>query len=151
MNHPDQFHGAYRLSADPARLQPDVIHAWLSRESYWAQGIPRGTVVRSLAGSLCAGAYAADDAQVAFARVVTDRATFGWLADVFVLPAHRGAGLGQALVAHLLAHPDLQGLRRLMLATADAHGLYARFGFQPLEKPERFMECAPANPYKAAA
>ncbi|MFN0068811.1 MAG: GNAT family N-acetyltransferase [Limisphaerales bacterium] len=151
MIHPDQFAGRCRLSTDPSRLKPDVIHAWLSRESYWAAGIPRETVARALAGSLCAGVYAEDGAQVAFARVITDRATFGWLADVFVLPAHQGAGLGKALVAYLLAHPDLQDLRRMMLATADAHGLYARFGFTTLEKPERFMERHQAMPYKAAA
>lgn len=151
MNSHDQLAGRYRLSADPARLQPEVIHAWLSRESYWAAGIPRETVARALAGSLCAGVYAEDGAQVAFARVITDRATFGWLADVFVLPAHRGAGLGKELVAYLLAHPDLQGLRRLMLATEDAQGLYARFGFTGLEKPERFMERHRPMAYKAAA
>lgn len=151
MNHPDQLTGRYRLSTDPARLQTDVIHGWLSRESYWAAGVPRDVVARSLAGSLCAGGYAEDGAQVAFARVITDRATFGWLADVFVLPGHQGAGLGKALVAYLLAHPDLQGLRRLMLATADAHGLYVRFGFQPLEKPERFMERHRPMAYKATA
>lgn len=151
MHPPDQFAGRYRLSADPARLQLNVIHGWLGRESYWAAGIPRETVARAIAGSLCAGVYAGDGSQVAFARVVTDRATFGWLADVFVLPAHRGAGLGKALVAYLLAHPDLRGLRRLMLATADAHGLYARFGFSTLEKPERFMERHRPMAYKAAA
>lgn len=151
MNPPDQLAGRYRLSTDPSRLQPEVIHAWLSGESYWAAGIPRETVARALAGSLCAGVYAEDGAQVAFARVITDRATFGWLADVFVLPAHQGTGLGKALVAYLLAHPDLQGLRRLMLATADAHGLYARFGFSELEKPERFMERHRPMAYKAAA
>jgi GNAT superfamily N-acetyltransferase len=109
------------------------------RESYWAAGIPRDIVERSLRGSLCFGLYEGES-QVGFARCVTDRATYAYLADVFVLPSHRRRGLSKWLMACIAAHPDLQGLRRWGLVTRDAHGLYARFGFGPLENPERHME-----------
>ncbi len=128
----------YELDDDPARIQLDVVHAFLTT-SYWSPGIARDVVERAARHSLVFGIYAADGAQVGYARVVTDRATFGWLADVFVLPEHRGRGLAKQLVDFVLAHPDLQRLRRFLLGTADAHGLYARFGFEPLEKPERFL------------
>ena len=128
----------YDISADPGRLQPDAIHAYLVR-SYWSPGVPRAVVERAIANSLCFGIYAGDS-QVGFARVVTDKATFAYLADVYVLEEHRGQGLSKRLVATIQAHPDLQGLRRFMLATADAHGLYAQFGFKPLAAPERVME-----------
>lgn len=133
-------HGAYLISDDPARLNLDVIHGYLSRDSYWAQGVPRELVERSLANSLCLGAYASDDGQVGLARVVTDYATFGWLCDVFVLDAHRGHGLGKALVQAVISHPRLQTLRRISLGTQDAHGLYQQFGFTPLAAPDRHME-----------
>ena len=128
----------YDISADPARLDLDAVHAFLSR-SYWSPGVPREIVARAVANSLCFGIYC-DGAQVGFARMVTDRATFAYLADVYVLEAHRGQGLSHRLVEHILAHPDLQGLRRMLLATRDAHGLYAGHGFRPLAAPERFME-----------
>ena len=128
----------YEISTDPARLDLDVIHGYL-REAYWSPGVPRDVVERSIARSLCFGLYAPDGAQAGFARVVTDGATFAWIADVFVLEPHRGRGLGVWLMETLLAHPELQGLRRTVLATNDAHGLYERFGFEPLPTPERWM------------
>jgi GNAT superfamily N-acetyltransferase len=130
----------YRISTDPGEMDVDAIHAFLSGESYWARGIPRETVARSIANSLPFGVFDTDGAQVAFARVVTDRATFAYLADVYVLPAHRGRGISRWMMEAVSAHPELQGLRRWMLMTQDAHGLYARFGFQPLAHPERAME-----------
>jgi GNAT superfamily N-acetyltransferase len=129
----------YLLSDDPARLDLPAIHAFL-RETYWARGIPLETVRRSIAHSLCFGLYAeGSGAQAGFARVITDRATFAYLGDVFVLPEHRGRGLSKWLMACILAHPALQGLRHWALATADAHGLYAQYGFTPLAQPERWM------------
>ncbi len=128
----------YVLSTDPARLDLGVVHDYLSRESYWAPGIPREVVERALANSICFGVYRGAD-QVAFARAVTDHATFAYLADVFVLAAHRGNGLGVWLVSCVLEHPDLQGLRQFILGTADAHELYARFGWTSLPDPQRFM------------
>ena len=126
------------ISDDPALLDLDVIHGFLSQESTWAQGIAREKVAKSIAHSLCFGAYE-DGAQVGFARVVTDKATFAWLADVFIDPDRQGLGLGKGLMDAIVAHPDLQGLRRFMLATADAHGLYERYGFKTIENPERLM------------
>jgi GNAT superfamily N-acetyltransferase len=134
----DDRKDGYRISDDPALLDLDVIHGFL-RESYWSPGVPREVVEKSVRGSLCFGIYR-DAAQVGFARCVTDRATFAWLADVFVLPAHRGRGLSKWLLERIRAHPDLQGLRRFCLATRDAHGLYAQYGFVPLRSPDRFME-----------
>jgi GNAT superfamily N-acetyltransferase len=128
----------YDISTDPSRLQLDAIHAYLVR-SYWSPGIPKEIVARGIANSLCFGIYQGD-AQVGFARVITDKATFAYLADVYVLEAHRGQGLSKRLVAQILEHPELQGLRRFMLATADAHGLYAQFGFKPPAKPDNMME-----------
>ena len=125
-------------ACDAARLDFGVIHAFL-RDSYWAKDIPLAVVERAARGSLCFGAWDGA-AQVGFARVVTDRATFAYLADVFVLPSHRGRGIAQRIMAEVDAHPDLQGLRRWMLATRDAHALYVQHGFRPLAAPERFME-----------
>ena len=133
----ERTRGDYTLSTDPARLDRGLIHRFLSEESYWAPGIPRQVVERALDNSLCFGVYRAGE-QAAFARAVTDRATFGYLADVFVVEAHRGAGLGVWLVECVLEHPDLQGLRQFILGTADAHDLYARFGWRPLDRAERF-------------
>jgi len=130
---------ALDISTDPARLDVDLIHRFLSEQSTWAQGIPRATVERSIAHSLCFGGYL-DGAQVAFARVVTDRATFAYLVDVFVLPRQRGRGHSKALMAAVLAHPELQGLRRFSLATSTAHGLYAQFGFTAPARPQTLME-----------
>jgi GNAT superfamily N-acetyltransferase len=122
--------GEYAIDTDPALLDLDVLHRFLSEEAYWSPGVPREVVERSIERSLNFGLYR-DGAQVGFARVVTDRATFAWLADVFVLEEHRGAGLGKWLVETVLTHPDLRDLRRWILGTADAHGLYERFGFTP--------------------
>ena len=132
----------YTISDDPARVDADAVYRYLHDESYWARGVPRDVVERSIAGSLPFGLYAPDGSLAGFARVVTDRATYGYLADVFVLDAHRGAGLGVWLVEVVLSHPELQGLRRWVLFTEDAHGLYKRFGFEPGRTPERYMELA---------
>lgn len=137
-------HGEHLLSDDPARLDPAAIHAYLAT-SYWAAGITRATVERSLRHSLCVGAYDAAGGQVGLARVITDRATFAYLCDVYVLAPHRGRGLGKALIAAVMSHPDLQGLRRFNLLTRDAHGLYRQFGFVSPAKPETYMERRPAS------
>ncbi|HXR46058.1 MAG TPA: GNAT family N-acetyltransferase [Candidatus Limnocylindrales bacterium] len=134
------------ISDDPVRLNRELIHRFLSERSYWAQGVSPEMVNRSLEHSLCFGVYQAGQ-QVGFARVVTDFATFAWLADVFVVEDKRGQGIGKKLVAAVLGHPRLQGLRRFMLGTRDAFGLYARFGFQSLAYPERFMEIRPESSY----
>lgn len=139
---------AYRITTDPAALDVARIHGWLTR-SYWAAGIPLETVRRSVEGSLNFGLFEGD-AQVGFARVVTDRATFAYLADVFVLESHRGRGLSKWLMETVIAHPDVQGLRRWVLATRDAQGLYARYGFTPLAAPERWMEKHDPEVYRRA-
>ena len=128
----------YLISTDPERLELDVIHRFLSEESYWAPGVTREVVERSIENSICFGLYAASG-QVGFARVITDRAAFAYLADVFVLPDHRSRGLGKWLVETVLSYPDLQNLRRFFLGTADAHSLYERYGFRPID-PARMME-----------
>lgn len=140
----------YVVDTDRRRLDVDAVHACLAR-SYWAAGIPREIVVRSLAGSLCFGLYDAGGAQVGLARVITDRATFAYLCDVYVLEAHRGRGLSKFLMRCVAEHPDLQDLRRFMLATADAHGLYAQFGFTAPARPERLMEKLDAEVYARLA
>lgn len=129
----------YEIDDDPGRLDVAVIHAFLSQESYWAKGRSRETVQRALAGSLALGLYHRGE-QVGLARVVTDRATFAWVCDVFVLAGHRGRGLGHWLVETMLSHPDLQGVKRFLLCTADAHGLYRDEGFAPLAAPGAWME-----------
>jgi GNAT superfamily N-acetyltransferase len=140
--------GPYFLSTDPALLDVSLIHAFLSEQSYWAPGIPREVVERSLKNSFCIGLFH-ESQQIGFARLVTDRATFAWLADVFVIDAYRGQGLGTWMIESLLKHPDLRGLRRLLLGTRDAHGLYARFGFMPLAEPSRFQEIHRPNLYRS--
>lgn len=131
----------YVISTDPARLDLDVIHRFLAEDSYWAQGIQREVVERSVRESCCFGLFEeASGALVGFARVITDYATFGYLGDVFVLPAHRGRGLSKWLVSEVLAHPSLQGFRRWMLATRDAHGLYSQHGFTPVAEPAWLMQ-----------
>jgi GNAT superfamily N-acetyltransferase len=117
----------------------ELIHDFLANQSYWARGRPPEVVRRSLANSLCFGLYEGRR-QIGLARVVTDRATFAWLCDVFVLEAYRGRGLSKWLLECVLGHPELQGLRRFLLATRDAHELYTRYGFTPLADPTRFME-----------
>ena len=129
----------YRLSLDPAELQLDAIHAYLIR-SYWSPGIPLTTVAKAILNSVCIGAYAPDGAQAGFARLVTDHATFGYLADVYVLEEHRGRGLSRAMVETLLAPMEVQGFRRIMLATRDAHGLYAKLGFEPVTDRKPLMQ-----------
>jgi GNAT superfamily N-acetyltransferase len=131
--------GDYSISSDGARLDLDLIHNYLSNESYWATGRSREVVERSIHNSLPFGIYHGND-QVGFARIVTDYATFAWVADVFVLPEYRGRGLSKWLMEVIITHPDLQGFRRWVLSTKDAHGLYERFGFIPLHRPERWME-----------
>lgn len=117
-----------------------VIQEFLANESYWAQGIPRSILEKCIENSLCFGVYDQEGKQVGFARVVTDYATYAYIADVFILEAQRGLGLSKWLMECIMSHPDLQGLRRWNLATRDAHGLYARYGFTPLRFPERWME-----------
>jgi GNAT superfamily N-acetyltransferase len=139
----------FTITCDPARLDLDVIHGFLS-QSYWAQGIPRETVARSLNGSLCF-ALLHNGTQVGFARVISDGATIAYLGDVFVLPEYRGRGLSTWLMDCVTSHPDLQGMRRWILATSDAHGLYARFGFTALKRPDIFMERHNPNVYAGAS
>nr|WP_315398664.1 GNAT family N-acetyltransferase [uncultured Duganella sp.] len=128
-----------QISTDPALLDVPLIHQFLSEQSTWAIGIPRAVLERAIANSLCFGVYL-DGGQIGFARVVTDGATFANLVDVFVLPAHRGRGHSKRLMEVIVAHPELQGLRRFTLATGDAHGLYAQFGFTPPVRPATLME-----------
>ncbi|MEO8753102.1 MAG: GNAT family N-acetyltransferase [Casimicrobiaceae bacterium] len=130
--------GHDEVSTARERLDLGVIHGFLAA-SYWAAGIPRATVERALEGSLNFGLYR-EGTQIGFARFVADGATFAYLADVFVLDGYRGQGLAKWLVGMALTHPALQGLRRVLLATRDAHALYAQLGFKPLPHPERFME-----------
>jgi GNAT superfamily N-acetyltransferase len=130
--------GEYVISTDRARVDVDVVHRFLSEDAYWSPGVSREIVERSIGNSICFGMYRGAE-QAGFARVVTDKAAIAYLADVFVLPAHRGGGLGKWLIETVLAHPDLQGLRRFFLGTADAHSLYERYGFRPVD-PGRMME-----------
>jgi GNAT superfamily N-acetyltransferase len=131
--------GEYTISCERARLDLEVVHRYISEESYWGRGRAPEVVRRSIENSLPFGVYRGAE-QVGFARVVTDYATFAWLADVFILEEHRGRGLSKWLMEVVLAHPDLQGFRRWVLATKDAHELYRRFGFRELHRPERWME-----------
>ena len=137
----------YEVSDDAARLDRGAVHRYLAEQSYWAQGIPRATLDRAIDHSLCLGLYEAGTL-AGFARVVTDRATFAYLCDVFVLPSARGRGLGKWLIECVVAHPDLQGLRRFCLMTRDAHGLYERHGFRPLPEPGRYLEIHAPDVYR---
>lgn len=134
----DYTKGQYWITTDPQKLDLDAIHAYLSR-SFWAEGIPKQTVAKAIAHSLCFGLFDGGE-QIGLARVVTDRATFAYLCDVYVLERYRGRGLGKWLIETVMAHPDLQGLRRFQLVTRDAHGLYSRHGFDAPVNPERHME-----------
>lgn len=127
------------ISTDKSRLDVALIHRFLSQQSYWALNIPLDIVQRSIEHSLCFGVYDGE-AQIGFARVITDQATFAYLADVFILPNYRGRGLSKRLIATISAWPTLQGLRRWVLATRDAHELYAQFGFAALDQPDLFMQ-----------
>ena len=138
----------YVISTDPAKLDLDVIHGFLSR-SYWCEDIPRDLLARAIRNSLCFGVYV-DGGQVGFARAITDRATYAYIADVFVLEPHRGRGLSKRLMEAIMSHPELQGLRRWNLGTRDAHGLYSQFGFASPKFPERYMEIADLEIYKKA-
>jgi GNAT superfamily N-acetyltransferase len=131
--------GEHVVSDEPERLDRERVWRFLSNESYWAAGISRRTVDKAIEQSLCFGLYRAG-AQVGFGRVVTDRATFAYLCDVFVDAEARGAGLGEWMVSCVLEHPELQGLRRICLMTRDAHKLYERFGFRPMPDPARYLE-----------
>jgi N-acetylglutamate synthase-like GNAT family acetyltransferase len=128
----------YEITCDKSRFDAAAIHRFLT-QSYWSPGIPLSVVKRAIANSLCFGVLLQDQ-QIAFARVITDSATFAYLADVYVLPEHRGRGLSIRLMEQIVQHPNLQGLRRMMLATRDAHSLYEKFGFKPLAAPEVMME-----------
>lgn len=131
--------GGYALRVGAEQMDVPAVHAFLTR-TYWSEGIPLEVVERAIRNSLCVGVVTADGEQVAFARAITDQATFAYLADVYVLPEHRGCGLSRAMLSALFAQPGLQDLRRFMLATRDAHALYAGYGFTPLARPERMME-----------
>jgi GNAT superfamily N-acetyltransferase len=137
----------YEISTDRDRIDVELVFDFLSHESYWALGIPRDVVERSIDNSLCFGVYHGD-ALVGFARIVTDRATFALVADVFILKPHRGQGLSKWLMHDVMNHPDLQGLRRLLLLTTDAHELYAQFGFTEIGDVRRFMEVVHPDIYQ---
>ena len=138
----------YEISTDTHRLNVDLVHKFLAEDSYWSPGIPRAIVERAIKNSLCFGVYHRT-AQIGFARVVTDKSTFALLADLFILEAHRGKGLSKWLMRCVVGHEDLQGLRRLLLLTSDAHGLYRQFGFEELGDPSRFMEVLRPDIYRS--
>ena len=142
---PDQ----YTITTDKRQLDLNAIHAFLS-QTYWSAGVPMAVVERAIENSLAFGVFKGSE-QVGFARVVTDKATFAYLADVYVLEAHRGKGLSKRLLEEIQAHEELQGLRRFLLATKDAHGLYAQFGFKELANPSRMMEKSNPNAHKHAS
>ena len=139
--------GEFVISTDPERLSLDVVHSFLTN-CYWAKGIPREVVARLIEHALCFGIYDGKAAQVGFARVVSDFATIAYVGDVFVLESHRGRGLGKWLMQCIMQHPALQNLRRWILTTRDAHGLYSQVGFTPVKAPERFMELHRPDVYK---
>lgn len=137
---------AYTISLDRDRVDVGFVHRWLSEKSYWAPKIPRAIVEESIRNSLCVSAFSGDS-QVGFARVITDYATYGYLADVFVVEEHRGRGVSKLMMQALMSHPPLGNLRRWQLVTRDAHRLYERFGFTTVEHPERQMELVRKNAY----
>jgi GNAT superfamily N-acetyltransferase len=141
--------GEYSITTDRNRLDLKAIHEFLTR-SYWSPGVPIEIVERAISNSLCFGLFCGQD-QAGFARVITDKATFAYLADVYVLESHRGRGLSKWLLQTIQSHEDLRGLRRFMLATRDAHGLYSQFGFKALENPARMMEILNAEAYRGPA
>ena len=140
--------GDYSISTDKSKLDIAIIYTYLSQDSYWAEQIPVGIVQRSIENSLCFGLYQ-KGLQVGFARIISDFATFAYLADVFVLPEHRGKGLSKWMMQVIMDLPDLQGLRRFLLTTRDAHGLYSQFGFTPYAQPERLMTRNDPDIYKS--
>ena len=129
----------FELSHDATRLDRDLVIGWITQSSYWATGRPVGVQAAAIDASMSVGAYV-DGRQVGYARLVTDRATFGWICDVFVLPEARGQGIARAMVRSLIDHPDVSTVRRFMLATKDAQGVYAALGFAPVSEPGRWME-----------
>jgi GNAT superfamily N-acetyltransferase len=151
-SNPHEVHrrGDFLISTDPGLLDVPLIHDFLANRSYWAMGRPLEVVRRALENSLCFGLYE-QGRQVGLARLVTDRATFGWLCDVFVLEDNRGRGLAKWLIECVLGHPAVQGLRRVLLGTRDAHGLYERYGFTPLADPTRFMEVFRPDVYQTGS
>ncbi|PWT74752.1 MAG: GNAT family N-acetyltransferase [Bacteroidetes bacterium] len=140
----------FRISTKKKELNIEYIHHFISEKSYWAERVPREIVKKSIQGSVCFGLYDGKK-QIGFARVITDKATFGYLADVFVDERYRGKGLGEWLMQVIMLHPKLQGFRNWMLSTKDAHGLYAKVGFKPLETPERIMRINVPDIYKKAS
>lgn len=142
----ERRHGEFLVSDDRSKIDLDAVHAFLSR-SYWAEGIPREILERAVANSLCFGLYEGAR-QVGFARAITDRATYAYLADVFIVESHRARGLARFLMSAIAKHPELQGLRRQGLVTRDAHGLYEKFGFRPLANPSRHMEIHDPEAYR---
>ena len=148
--HHERHDGNILVTADPARLDLDTIHGFLSGTSYWATGIPREVMERSIRHSICVGAVDGGR-QVGFARVVSDRATFAYVCDVFVLDSHRGRGVGTRIMACITSHPELQNLRLWTLFTRDAHGLYRQHGFRDARHPDRLMERRAERPYALSA
>jgi GNAT superfamily N-acetyltransferase len=144
----EEKYNGYLFSNDKSKLNIDVIHCFLSRDSYWANGITKEILIRSIDNSECFGIYDLKGEQAGFARVVTDKATFGYLGDVFVLEPHRSKGLSKKLMEFILNHPDLQGFRRWMLLTRDAQSLYSQFGFTVFHAPDRCMELWFPDVYK---
>lgn len=137
----------YRITTDKDEFDLNVIHKFISK-SYWAEGMPAKTLMKAIDNSLCFAILSSAEEQVGFARMITDKATFAYLADVFIVEPHRGKGLSVWLMQEILAHPDLQGLRRINLATKDAHDLYKKLGFQALSSPDRIMEIFNRDVYK---
>jgi GNAT superfamily N-acetyltransferase len=146
----DWQRGEFEVSANPQRLDVDAVHQFLAQESYWAKGIPRATFEKSVRNSLCFGLFHGNR-QIGFARVISDFATIAYLGDVFVTPPYRGQGLAKWLMECVVSHPELQNLRRWILLTRDAHGLYRHIGFTELAQPERWMEIHNAGTYGTAA
>jgi GNAT superfamily N-acetyltransferase len=143
-----EYHrGNFTISTAKELLDIQIIQDYLANDAYWAKGIPISIVEKSIENSLCFGVYDQEREQVGFARVISDYATYAYISDVFILEAQRGKGLAKWLMECIMAHPDLQGLRRWNLATRDAHGLYARYGFTPLRFPERWMEITNPDVY----
>ncbi|GAD88756.1 putative acetyltransferase [Vibrio halioticoli NBRC 102217] len=140
----------FRISTDNDELDFNVIYHFIS-ESYWAKDMPKHTLLKALSNSFCFGLFENSGVQVGFARLITDKATFAYLADVFVLESHRGQGLSKWLLQTILEHPDLQGLRRIMLATKDAHSLYSQYGFEEIENPEMLMQIWHPDVYRISA
>jgi GNAT superfamily N-acetyltransferase len=136
----------YTISTDSSRFDLEMVYDFLTH-CYWAEGIPRDMVQRSVDNALCFGVFA-EEKQVGFARVITDRATYAYIGDVFILESHRGRGLSKLLMKAIMEHPELQGFRRWSLVTDDAHGLYKQFGFRPVKNPEKYMEIVHSNVYK---